>query len=1325
MTAHHRPWLNENTWDIWHIGHDEILTSQVDLYRMKSQSPHSKRPNSSRFSEGVLRIVLIYSGISMLYILFSDALVSRLLSTPEAINLASTIKGWLFILITSLLLYLLMNRLVGQISRAAQREQALQAEQLHTLTLLNSITHNSTDAIFIKDKQGRYIVVNPALAKLLDRPLDKIIGQNDFQLFPEPIAQQFSQDDQRIMASGKTKTYHESVVTKNKTLPYLTTKGPLVIEGKIEGIFAIARDISALKQAENEIRAGLHNAQEHEAELRAIFQALPDLYFRISADGVILDYRSQNSSELYAPAEAFLGKRTPDVLPGEFAQLLASKISQACNSDAMQVFEYDLIVSETSRHYEARLTRLTDQDQLICIVRDITDQHQAKQALFSSEQRFRTIFEQAAVGVALIDSRSGRILRINQRYCDMVGYTMEEITAGNTFQDITHPDDRQADLENLTAMLAGKIDQFSTEKRYLHQDGSIVWGNLTVSATWQPHEEPDNYIEVVIEITTRKQAEAALRESEQQLRTLINATPDIICFKDGQGRWLQANEADLELFSLTDVDYRGKTDRELAEFTEPFYRDAFLACEDTDEATWQRGEISRCAEAIPTRDGTIKTYDVIKIPLYEENGIRKGLIVLGRDITERQQSELQLARAESEWTQAMDQFQDIIYLIDTQRRLLRANQAFYRMTGSDARQCQGQHIADLIHRDRNEASFCPVCQAQEQQRETTITLEPHHPGNPSGRPFEATLKVLRDDAGNAIGMLTSLHDLTHSRQIEERLRLAASVFENTNEGVIITDPDGNILDVNLAFSQIQGYSREEVIGKNPRLFKSGHHDQSFYRDLWRSLVESGHWRGEMWNRRKSGELFPKWQTINSVVDSNGNLTHYVGIFSDITHIKQSQEKLDHLGHHDALTDLPNRLLLNERLDQAIKHAERHDTLLAVIFLDLDNFKHINDSLGHPVGDQLLQEAARKLLLATRQDDTVARIGGDEFVLLLEDIGKPENAGIAAQKIAAVFAEPFQLAEQTIRITASLGICICPQDGNDSATLLRNADSAMYRAKEEGRNTYQFYTEELTRNAFERVSLENNLRQAIEKEQLCLLYQPQFDLQSGKVIGLEALIRWVHPELGTISPAKFIPLAEESGLIHPIGQWVLRTACRQGRQWQQQGIDFGRIAVNIAGPQLQRGNLVNEVIAVLDETQLPTDRLELEVTEGFIMQQAGAAITQLQALRELGLTLSIDDFGTGYSSLSYLKQLPIHKLKIDQSFVHDIPDDHNDMAIADAIIAMGKSLGLTVIAEGVETEAQANFLKAAGCQEGQGYLYSRPVSAEEIERLLAGPMLVSP
>ncbi|MCW8905788.1 MAG: EAL domain-containing protein, partial [Sedimenticola sp.] len=1004
----------------------------------------------------------------------------------------------------------------------------------------------------------RYQFANPALGKLVNRSPDDVIGAEDQALFPSGLAEQFCRDDQRIMLSGETETYHEDVTVDGVTRPYLTTKGPLLINGRVEGVFAIARDIAPLKQAEQEILQGLSSAQEREAELEAVFQALPDLFFRLAADGTVLDYRAQSNSELYLPPEQFLGKRIYDVLPPEVSSLLANRAAMLTDSDDMQVFDYDLPMAQGIRHYEARLKRFIQRKEMICVIRDITDQYRAEQQL---------------------------------------------------------------------------------------------------------------------------------KENEQRLRTLINATPDIICFKDGAGRWLEANDADLKLFSLQGVAYQGKTDSELAEFTAPLYRDAFLTCEESDEAAWQSGGYSRCEEAIPTADGSINVYDVIKVPLHNKDGSRKGLIVLGRDITERKRAEQRLLSAEREWTQAMDQFDDPIYLLDMERHLLRANSAFYRMIGLNPGEDVGRPIVELLH-PQGESEICPVCSAQEAKREASFTLEAEDHFNPAGIPLEVNLKLVRDDSGNASGMLMSLHDLSQSRQIEQQLRLNASVFENTDEGVMITDVDGTILETNRACSDILGYTREELAGVNPSLFSSGRHDKSYFRDMWHALAQTGRWRGEIWNRRKNGELFPEWLTISSVKDSCGKTSHYVGVFTDISQIKQSQEQLEHLGHHDSLTDLPNRLLLNERLEQAIRHAERHQTLLAVIFLDLDNFKHINDSLGHPVGDQLLQAVAGRLLDTIRQDDTVARIGGDEFVLLLEDIGPPEHAGLAAQKLARAFADPFQLQDHTIRVTASMGICISPEDGRDPATLLRNADSAMYRAKEEGRNTYQFYTEELTRNAFERVLLENNLRQAVEKKQLRLLYQPQWDLQSGRIIGLEALIRWRHPELGMISPARFIPLAEESGLIHPIGRWVLDSACRQGRKWLDRGFDFGRIAINIAGPQLQRGNLLNEVQRALDSSGLPTHHLELEVTEGFIMQQAESAISQLQALRDLGVTLAIDDFGTGYSSLSYLKRLPIHKLKIDQSFVRDIPEDQNDMAIADAVIAMGRSLGLTVIAEGVETRAQA-------------------------------------
>ncbi len=557
-------------------------------------------------------------------------------------------------------------------------------------------------------------------------------------------------------------------------------------------------------------------------------------------------------------------------------------------------------------------------------------------------------------------------------------------------------------------------------------------------------------------------------------------------------------------------------------------------------------------------------------------------------------------------------------------------------------------------------------------------------------------------------------------QTEQRLRQSAAVFKSTVEGVIITDHQEKIVDVNQAFESITGYQREEITGLTPRILKSERHDISFYRDMWKSLSETGQWRGEVWNRRKCGEVYPEWLNISSIYDGSGALTNYVAVFSDITSIKRSEEELDHLAHHDALTDLPNRLLFNSRLRQAIKHAKREDSVLAVLFVDLDRFKNINDSLGHSAGDSLLQQLAARLKGALRLDDSVARISGDEFVILLEQIGDSENTAVAVEKIMKVFDEPFRLDEHQISITASIGISLYPMNGEDASTLLRHADTAMYRAKNEGRNSYQFYTREMTSSAFERVVMENALRGALEREEFQLAYQPQIQLQSGHLTGLEALIRWHHPELGVVAPSKFIPLAEDTGLIHDIGAWVLRAACRQGKSWQDKGYDYGRIAVNVARPQLQRGDFLETVKGILEQSGLSAANLELEVTEGAVMENTEHAVQQLRALGDLGLQLSIDDFGTGYSSMSYLKLLPIHKLKIDQSFVHDIPFDRNDMAISEAIIALGHALDLHVIAEGVETERQAEFLRKKGCLEAQGYLYCKPLPAEEIEaRYFAG------
>ncbi|MET0072049.1 MAG: EAL domain-containing protein [Candidatus Thiodiazotropha sp.] len=569
----------------------------------------------------------------------------------------------------------------------------------------------------------------------------------------------------------------------------------------------------------------------------------------------------------------------------------------------------------------------------------------------------------------------------------------------------------------------------------------------------------------------------------------------------------------------------------------------------------------------------------------------------------------------------------------------------------------------------------------------------------------------------AKGVTFTALDITKRKQDEEKLRQAAAVFASTAEGVTITDLEGTILDVNQAFSDITGYTRDEVIGENPRILKSERHDRIFYQGMWKSLLTVGQWRGEIWNRRKDGYVYPELLTISSVKDRQGDTTGYVGVFADITSIKQSEERLDYLAHHDPLTDLPNRLLFNARLRQSIKHSYRQHAVLAVVFIDLDHFKHINDSLGHTAGDELLRQLAERLSLAIRSDDTVARISGDEFVVLLEDIGNAEHAAVAVDKLMEVFNAPFGLAENEVYITASMGISLYPHNGEQATELLQNADAAMYRAKDEGRNTYQFYTSELTVVAFEHVFLENALRGALENEEFRLVYQPQVDLATGEVIGMEALLRWHHPTQGIISPARFIPIAEQSGLIIDIGTWVLATACTQGKAWLDQGCDIGRIAVNVAGQQIQDHEFVRRVEAVLKASGLPAGHLVLEVTESFVMRRAEASIQQLEALRDRGIEIAIDDFGTGYSSLSYLKQLPIDKLKIDQSFVRDIPHDPNDMAISEAVIVMGKALGMHIIAEGVETDEQASFLRNKGCGQAQGYLFSKPVSAEEMGVLL--------
>ncbi|MFO1436324.1 MAG: EAL domain-containing protein [Gammaproteobacteria bacterium] len=576
--------------------------------------------------------------------------------------------------------------------------------------------------------------------------------------------------------------------------------------------------------------------------------------------------------------------------------------------------------------------------------------------------------------------------------------------------------------------------------------------------------------------------------------------------------------------------------------------------------------------------------------------------------------------------------------------------------------------------------------------------------------------VERDERGKPIRFVGTHLDISDRKASEEQMRLVASVFESSHDTIVITDANLSIIAVNKAFSETTGYSAEEALGKHISLLKSGRHEDGFYDEMWRQINDVGYWQGEVWDRRKNGDIYPNLKTISAVRNQSGVVTHYVDIAADITQDKRAEEQIKQLAYYDALTGVPNRVLLQDRAKRELAQAHRAGTEIALFFVDLDRFKNINDSLGHVMGDRLLQELANRLRATVRDTDTVCRLGGDEFLLLFSIDGINSAARIA-QKLLSAIGEPFQIDNHSLRITPSIGISLYPKDGSSFEELLKNADVAMYKAKESGRNTFNFFTPEMNAGALDRLMLEGALRQALGADQLELHYQPQISLKGGCIIGAEALVRWRHPERGQISPGRFIPIAEECGLITSLGEWVLKEACGQLRRWDEAGAVLPSIAVNLSSRQFTVRSISDVIANTLKETGLSGTRLEVEITESILLQDIENTLEALHRLKEMGIRVAVDDFGTGYSSLSYLKRFPLDRLKIDKSFVHDVTDDPDDQAIASAVINLGHSMGLVVIAEGVETQEQLKMLGKMGCDGAQGYFFAKPMPADEMGRFL--------
>lgn len=673
---------------------------------------------------------------------------------------------------------------------------------------------------------------------------------------------------------------------------------------------------------------------------------------------------------------------------------------------------------------------------------------------------------------------------------------------------------------------------------------------------------------------------------------------------------------------------------------------------------------------------------------------------------------------------------DPLLVVDRQGAVCQINTAMLGLLGVDATDVIGQPAQGLIRIQRQGAGPNLTSKLLKQ------VLASHHPlvddeylylhSTDRSIPVSVRFSEIPQTPEWAGGVVLLMQDITERRELEQELELAAQVFAHSAQGILITDPQARIIRANDAFLRITGYSREEVLGRNPRLLKSGYHDQEFYQAMWRELLDTGSWQGEVWNRRSNSEIYPELLNIAGVLDTKGDTRYYIGVFADISATRSMQERLHYMAHYDSLTGLANRVLFEERVNLTLADARRLNNRAFLLMLDIDNFKAINETSGHAFGDQLLCLYAQRLREIIDKDENIARIGGDVFAIILEDEEGPGFVVTLAQKLLDTLGKPLSdKGKRKVSLAASIGISTYPDDGTSIQELLQNADTALHSAKAQGRNKYRLFDRLMYDRAVVSLSMEQSLRRALERQELTLHYQPQVDLLSGKVVGCEVLLRWDSKDLGKVSPAQFIPVAESIGMIIEIGAWVLEQACLQYRQWERQGIAPPRVAVNVSVYQIRDPFFGDTVAQILEHTGMAPANLELEITESVAMEEGVPMLQRLQKLKELGITLSLDDFGTGYSALSSLQRFPFDTLKIDRSFIVESIASEGGSVMLESIISMAKGLNLASIAEGVESNEQLQFLRRLGCQQVQGFYFSHPVPAAQFARLMKQSFKIPP
>ena len=1080
--------------------------------------------------------------------------------------------------------FLLVDGVAVSILSEALRQSLLKVQ--NNRNLLDAIVSGTSDAVFVKDLSGRYVLVNEAAARFVNIPLSKIIGQDDFALFPAESACRIQEKDRQILASQQIQTQDEYVKTLDgKTLAFLATKGALRDkDGRVLGLFGISRDITERKEAEAALK-------ESEAAMKVAqrLAAVGNWEWNVRTD---VHTWSEEVYQIYGRDPGLPAAVYPEVqnyFTPESWTRLAAAVEQAIATFTPYTCDAEVVRPDGSHRWIiARGETLLDADgkllKLHGSVQDITERKTAAMRLQASEERLQMAIESTNEGLWDWDFTTGKIYR-SHHYYEMTGYDEQEASQDlDFFQNIIHPDDRITALKHIEDHKQQRSSEINFEFRLLTKQGEIKWMHSRGKiVSRDQHDNPLRAVGTIVDITEKKMISAELQEREQRLERVMLGS-DV-------GYW--------------DWDLRSNTFK-----VSPRW-ETMLG--------YEPGEMDvrpdRWVDHIHPED--LKPSEV---------SLSNHL----QGLTPNHELELRLRTKSGEWRWVLT---------------------------------RGAVVA-------------------------------------------------WDAEGKAMIMSGTHTDITERKSLEVTLREAAKVFSSSFEGIMVVNPQGCITRINPAFTRITGYTEKEVYGQSTRILASGHHSSSFYADMWKAVTEEDFWRGEIWNKRKNGEVFPELLSISSVRDARGEIQHYVGVFTDISELKKHEIELNRMAHYDPLTGAPNRRLLADRLNQAVNRAKRTNKSLAVCFIDLDNFKDINDKYGHAAGDRLLIGVTENLKQVLRADDTLARLGGDEFAVLLSDITSAEESAMILDRVLLGISESIQLKETTISISASIGVSLYPDDNVDADTLLRHADHAMYLAKEAGKNRYHLFDPESDRKAQQRRQILERLEIALDQEEFVLFYQPKVDLINGDIVGAEALIRWQHPNRGILSPAEFLPHIYGSKLEKPLGEWVIKAALQQAYQWQLRGITV-RVSANISAHHLLAPDFCDYLqMALRSQPYFQASNFELEVLETAAIADMELAVAILNRCRQMGIHFALDDFGTGYSSLTYLRKLPVDTLKIDQSFVRNMLNDVEDLDIVEGVIRLAGAFDRQVIAEGVETMEHGAKLLELGCRLAQGYGIARPMPADQ-------------